>query len=115
MKQILAVLILITSFAFTIKSPEHDEHAKFKVSGVCEMCKERIESAVKKSQFVKSANWDVKSKMIEVTYDPHMIEVPEIEKLIVASGHDTEKMKADDKVYNSLPSCCHYKREKTKI
>ena len=115
MKSIIIVFLLISSFAFTMKSPNHDEHAKFKVFGVCEMCKERIETAVKKSQFVKAANWDVKSKMIEVTYDPHMIDVSEIHKLIVASGHDTETMKADDKVYNSLPSCCHYKREKTKI
>jgi len=26
-------------------------------------------------------------------------------------GHDTEKVKADDVVYNNLPPCCHYRKE----
>ena len=36
----------------------------------------------------------------------------DIQKKIAEVGHDTEKYSADDKVYENLPGCCHYKRKK---
>jgi Cu(I)/Ag(I) efflux system membrane fusion protein len=30
-------------------------------------------------------------------------------KKLAAAGHDTEKLKADDKAYSALPSCCKYR------
>lgn len=48
------------------------------------------------------------TKMIEVSYDVSKISEVKIHQLISEAGHDTEKMRAPDKVYNDLPGCCQY-------
>jgi copper chaperone CopZ len=83
--------------------------ASFKVQGECSMCKSRIEGAVKVTG-VKSASWNVDTKQMSLAYIPKEISIDKIHTLIAAAGHDTNKVKADDKVYNALPGCCHYQR-----
>jgi hypothetical protein len=80
----------------------------FKVSGKCDMCKTRIEKAAKAEGATK-ANWDEKTAMITVTFDPAKTSIDAISKNLANVAHDTEKYKADDKVYAALPSCCHYR------
>jgi copper chaperone CopZ len=82
-----------------------------KVWGACGMCKDRIEKTVK-TEGAKSAAWDVKTQMLTVTFDPSKTSVDVLSKKLAAVGHDTEKYKADDKVYDALPCCCHYDRAK---
>ena len=88
----------------------HTETITFKVYGNCEMCKKTIETALKKNTNIKKADWNVESKMISVEYDPHMISVDEIHKIIANSGYDTEKVKAPDSAYKKLPGCCQYRK-----
>jgi mercuric ion binding protein len=83
----------------------------FKVLGECDMCKARIEKTVK-AEGATSAAWDEKSQQLTVTYDPSKINKDGLSKKLAAVGHDTEKYKADDKVYEALPGCCHYDRSK---
>jgi mercuric ion binding protein len=83
----------------------------FKVLGNCDMCKTRIEKTTK-AEGATIADWDAKTKMITVTFDPSKTSVDAISKKLASVGHDTEKYKADDKVYDALPSCCHYDRTK---
>jgi copper chaperone CopZ len=83
----------------------------FKVSGECGMCKARIEKNAKE-EGATSASWDVKTKMITVTFDPAKTSVDALCKKFASVGHDTEKYKAEDKVYEALPGCCHYDRSK---
>jgi copper chaperone CopZ len=92
--------------------PLHDETATFKVYGNCEMCKKRIESALTKNTSIKSATWDVKTKMLKVVYDPHVLTVDQIHKIVADAGHDTDKLSATDIVYKKLPGCCQYERKK---
>ena len=80
------------------------------VSGNCEMCKERIEETAKSVKGVSSAIWDVKTKKITLEYDITLTSLNSIQKAIAKSGHDTGKFKADDKVYNALPTCCKYRK-----
>ena len=82
--------------------------ATIKVFGNCGMCKERIESALDEGG-VKLANWDTKTKNLEVVYNPKKITELQIHELIAAAGHDTEKVKAKDEVYAQLPFCCLYR------
>ena len=82
----------------------------FGVSGNCEMCKERIENAAKSFQGVSSADWDVNSKKISVEYDNKRVGLDEIQEAIAKAGHDNEKFKASDEVYNNLPECCLYRK-----
>ncbi len=79
----------------------------FKVSGNCEMCKERIEYAVD-VKGVKSANWDQESKMITVVYDKSKITEDKIHQLIAKAGYETSKTPADQDAYKGLPGCCQY-------
>ncbi len=81
----------------------------FKVWGNCESCKTRIETTVK-SEGATSATWDQKTEMLTVSFDPQKTSVEALQKKLASVGHDTEKFKADDKVYNALPSCCKYER-----
>ena len=80
----------------------------FKVYGNCGSCKTRIEKAAK-ADGVTKADWDKTTKMMVVTFDPSKITSDNIQKKIAAVGHDTEKYKADDKVYAALPACCQYR------
>ena len=82
----------------------------FTVSGNCDLCKERIEKAAKSVNGVKSASWDEKTKKIHVEFDSMKTDLIIIQKSIAKAGHDTEKYKADDKTYESLPACCHYRK-----
>jgi hypothetical protein len=83
----------------------------FKVWGACGMCKTRIEKTAKE-EGATSATWEAKTNMLTVTYDPAKTNKDALSKKLASVGHDTEKFKADDKVYNALPGCCHYERAK---
>jgi periplasmic mercuric ion binding protein len=82
-----------------------------KVWGNCNMCKARIEKAAKAEGVVK-AEWNKDTKILNLVYNPSVISSDAIQKKIAAVGHDTEKYRADDQVYNSLDACCHYERKK---
>jgi periplasmic mercuric ion binding protein len=82
-----------------------------KVWGNCDMCKERIESAVK-AEGATSAAWDSKTKVLTVSFDPAKTTIDALGKKLASVGHDTEKYKAPDEVYAKLPGCCKYERAK---
>lgn len=82
----------------------------FKVWGNCDMCKETIESSLKKDG-IDAADWNTETKIIAVTYDSTKINLDAIEKSIAAVGYDNIKYKGDDKAYAELPECCKYDRK----
>ena len=73
------------------------------------MCKTRIEKGTLKIKGLKYANWDINSNNLSVIYNSRKIKLDSIKKNIAALGHDTDKFKAKDEIYNSLPECCFYK------
>ncbi len=95
----------ISAFAQDVKTE------KFRVSGNCEMCKARIEKAAGSVDGVKSADWNIESKMFEVTFDPGKADLQKIHMAIADAGHDTEMFKASQEAYDKLPLCCKYDRE----
>jgi len=107
-------LSLITILLFgvlTVFAGEKTE--KFKVYGNCGMCQSRIEKAAKSVDGVSSADWDKETKILEITFDDSKTDVDKIDLAIADVGHDTDKHRAKDKVYEELPGCCHYDRVKT--
>lgn len=88
-------------------------HSKlqFKVLGNCEMCKEKIEETLKESNGVKSADWDVHSKILTVKYDSVETNLDNIYKTVSTTGYDSEKLKASDEAYSKLHKCCQYERK----
>jgi len=86
------------------------EHAMFKVSGNCEMCKTTIEKAAKSLDGLNVADWNIETKQIHVSYNKDKVSLDKIHNTIAAAGYDTEKVKGDDNAYESLPECCKYSR-----
>ncbi|MFQ5445992.1 MAG: heavy-metal-associated domain-containing protein [Saprospiraceae bacterium] len=87
--------------------------ATFTVYGNCGMCKRRIEGALKEVPGVYGAVWEKGTKKLTVNYDEATITLDDIQKRVAAVGHDTDKFRADDKVYDNLPGCCLYDRPKS--
>lgn len=109
MKTLLIAFTILTSvFAY------HDQTSSVKIWGNCEMCKARIEKALK-IDGVKKADWNVKTKKLTVSYDTGTISLDQIQQAVAAAGHDTEKFRSADAVYSKLPGCCQYERQKEKI
>jgi len=81
------------------------------VSGKCDMCKARIEKAAKLDG-VSKAEWNLKNKILTVTFDSAKTNMDMIAKNVAAVGHDNSKVKASDKAYNALDGCCKYDRMK---
>jgi periplasmic mercuric ion binding protein len=101
------IVIIISSYLFA--SGDVTE-AKFKVEGICGMCKERIEKSLKIKE-VKFARWDKKTKELKVAFLSEKITADSLMKRVASTGHDNEKFKATDEVYNTLHKCCLYREQ----
>lgn len=104
----LSTFALFVLFTLSAVAGDTVKETEFKVFGNCGMCKSRIEKAVK-IDGVKLAKWDKKSKMLKVAYLSDAITVDSLQKRIASVGHDTEKYKAENAVYENLPGCCLYR------
>jgi periplasmic mercuric ion binding protein len=106
-----AILAVTTSvFTFAQTSPVASIRTEtIKVSGKCEMCKSKIEKAAK-IDGVSKAEWNKDTRVLTLAYNPSAVSSDEVQKSIAAVGYDTEKFKATDEAYKSLPSCCQYDR-----
>lgn len=94
----------------TVKTQSKDEKTyTFKVDGSCDMCKSKIEKAAKDVKGVSSAKWDAKTHILTVKAKPE-VNITDVHNAIAKVGYDTDKVKADAKVYNSLPKCCQYRK-----
>lgn len=115
--RLLLAVVLLGSFGInmsaqtTVKTSSQQKTETFKVWGKCDMCKARIEKTVK-ADGATIANWDTKTQMLAVTFDPAKTNVESLSKKLAVAGHDTEKYKATDEAYSKLPGCCHYERAK---
>ena len=94
-----------------LSQPNKIKKIKFQVNGVCEMCKNRIETALD-VKGIKLADWNIKTKFCRVKFNSEVISENDIYKLISGVGHDTPIYKASDEDYNNLYHCCHYVRKK---
>jgi len=110
MKKLLVLgLMLIGTVSFA-----QNKNAKvtIEVDGVCLMCKTRIEKASIKTKGVKYADWNVKTHELKLIFDERKTNLEAIKQNIVAVGHDTKEIKANDEVYNNIDPCCKYRDEK---
>ncbi len=106
-----SILFIIAMTVFSIGSLYAKTETKtFKVYGNCGMCKKRIEKAATGVKGTTTADWDQKTKMMKVVFDSDSTNLETIEKAIAKVGHDTDKVKANDKTYAALPGCCKYER-----
>ncbi len=79
------------------------------VMGDCDECKVNIEKAANYVKGVKKATWDKDQQLLTVTYRSDKTSELTIEEAIAKVGYDTRDVKADEKAYQKLPTCCHYR------
>jgi copper chaperone CopZ len=112
MKKIILVM-LISLVGITTQGQEKKSKSKkveFVVGGNCEMCQKRIEKAAFSVKGVKSANWHIDHKDIHLIIDETKCSAEDVQKAIALAGHDTDKLKTSDKLYEKLHGCCQYAR-----
>src|SRR6185312_4686660 len=97
----------IVSFQFC--SAQTTKSETIKVNGNCGMCKKHIEKSALEAG-ATAANWDKKTKFLQISYDPAVTNSAKIQTAVAASGYDTQDFKASDSAYNKLDECCQYDR-----
>lgn len=111
MKKIINVLFLLVLITAYGQEKSKSKVVEVKVSGLCEMCKARIEKAAFKVKGVKSAEWNVDEKLLHLIINEHKTDVLTVQNKMASIGHDTEAVLATDDAYNGLHNCCKYDRE----
>lgn len=90
-------------------SAVNEQHAEMIVGGSCDMCKDRIEKVAGEIAGVALASYDLENEKLHFHFDGTKTSIETVSKALAAAGHDTDKDKAPDDVYNSLPGCCKYR------
>jgi periplasmic mercuric ion binding protein len=114
MKTFIMMIILTAGFhiAFAQNKNPREKNSlsiSFEVKGVCNMCKQRIETAAKYTKGVKHASWNKEAQNLTVVYNKKQTTEEKIHQNIAAVGHDTSVVLADVEVYAKLPGCCRYR------
>lgn len=112
MKNLFKITFILLWSGLSLTAQAQDDIKKkeitFNVSGICEMCKDRIENALD-IKGVKFAHWDIETKKCKVIFDPRKVSEDDLHSALTKAGHDTEKMKATDEQYEGLHGCCKYR------
>ncbi|OYX82991.1 MAG: hypothetical protein B7Y83_12975 [Flavobacteriales bacterium 32-34-25] len=111
LKKIMVAVVVLLSISVNAQI-KNKKTETVKISGNCEMCKKKIETAgnLKKVAVVE---WDVNSKMAKLTYDSTKTNSDEILSRIAKAGYDNDKFSATDEQYKKLHTCCQYDRKVT--
>lgn len=111
MKKLL--LLLLVAAPLSVLAQKKDiQKTTFEVNGVCGMCKARIEKTAYRVKGIKTANWDIPTHQFSILYDANKVSLETIHQTIANAGHDTPLATAPDEVYENLPLCCLYERNK---
>lgn len=98
---VMAGMIAVSGF-----SQKKSDTLRVKTSAVCDMCKDRIETALAFEKGVKSATLDTADKIATIIYNPAKTSPDQLRKAISMVGYDADAIPADPKAYARLPACC---------
>lgn len=73
---------------------------------VCDECKEKIESYLKREPGISTVKVDYKRKTTTVTYLTDRNNIEQIKTAIANAGYDADDVTADEAAYKKLPKCC---------
>jgi periplasmic mercuric ion binding protein len=106
-------LLFISIFYFQFSFAQTSKTETVTVNGNCGSCKKNIEKSALAAG-ATSANWDNKTKFLNISYDPLVSNSAKIQTAIAAAGYDTQDFKASDSAYHKLDECCQYDRKELK-
>jgi copper chaperone CopZ len=108
MKKLLFLTIAVAGFSvFASAQTKAVLTAKIKTPTVqCDMCKERIETYLKRYDGVTYVNVNVKRKETTVKYLTDRTNIENIKTAIANAGYDADDVPANPDSYKALPKCC---------
>jgi copper chaperone CopZ/outer membrane receptor protein involved in Fe transport len=83
-------------------------HLDIKTSAQCNMCKEYIETALKKIKGVEDAKLNLATKEVEVVYDSKLCTPEMLKKAISEAGYQADEVAPNKAIYDKLPECCKH-------
>ncbi|MDQ3015163.1 MAG: hypothetical protein M3R25_00335 [Bacteroidota bacterium] len=101
------VLFFLIGLISVASAQSGDQAISFKVYGVCEDCKNRIELAAMDAKGVKKAEWDKQSNVLALAGSSKMTK-ENVAAAVAKAGYKSDVMEADPKGYAKLPTCCQY-------
>lgn len=102
-------IILSLSLLFSVSAlASKIDTASFTVSGICGMCKERIENAAY-IKGVKKATWDKEAQTLTVIYNPKKVTLQQIGTSLCEVGHDNQYATCTEEEYLRVHKCCRYR------
>jgi copper chaperone CopZ len=72
----------------------------------CSMCKNKIESYLKREPGIQAVNVDYKKKTTTVTFLTDRNNIEQLKTAIANAGYDADDVTADEGAYKKLPKCC---------
>ncbi len=78
----------------------------------CEMCKNKIETYLKRFDGVGMVNVHVKKKETTVKFISDRTNIEEIKAAISNAGYDADEVTANEESYKRLPKCCKKPEDK---
>ena len=72
----------------------------------CDMCKERIETYLKRYDGVTYVNVNVKKKETTIKYLTDRTNIENLKTAIANAGYDADDIPANSESYKGLPKCC---------
>ena len=108
MSRLLFLVIATTGISFlTSAQTKAQLTAKITTPTVqCDMCKERIETYLKRYDGVTYVNVNVKRKETTVKYLTDRTNIENIKTAIANAGYDADDVPANPDAYKGLPKCC---------
>ena len=109
-KNVLLVVLVLIGINLSAQKqrdkPLKRSSVTIQTSGLCEMCKEHIETALAYEKGVKSSNFDEKTGKVVVYYNPDKVSTDKLKQTISSIGYDADDIKADKKAFDKLDECC---------
>lgn len=108
MKKFIIAVLAITCFAFVSSAQQKAlETAKIKTpNALCEACKPRIETYIKRIDGVISINVNYRKGETTVKYLTDRTNIEEIKTAIANMGYDADDIPANEESYKRLPKTC---------
>lgn len=101
------LIISILFITYTVSSQNKNAKAEFTVVGVCEMCKEQIETVALKTKGVKIANWSMETHILSLVINEKKTNLDKVKKNISKIEVYQCPMKCEgDKTYSDKDTKC---------
>ncbi|HOV12493.1 MAG TPA: heavy-metal-associated domain-containing protein [Bacteroidales bacterium] len=102
----MAVLMSVSTMAFSQDVKKNEKTIKMTTSAVCEMCKKRLEEGLAYEKGIRDVSLDLNTKELTVVYNPKKTDESAIILLVNNLGYDANGSKANPEAYEKLPACC---------